>query len=1359
MGSPFHLFDKDTLPANAGSTKARWPDELSDGKPTDAKTLARSSKQTSEVESKMYSEVAADLALAQGTHDRSRVGPKDERTQVRLFAGDTFWELAGRKYNGHHAVDAIYEANGLSPLIVNRGGKPELVVPGYKAGTTYVLPADSEIPELSRRYWLKMSQVNEKLKSDKSAPVRGEHLPDSGSSGKSTKDSHPNVTQAKTNPYTEQVEDARLAAAKHDRARVGLPDERTQVRLGSGDTFWELSGKKYNGRHPIDAIYEANGLTPTVVRKAGRRELIAPTYWAGQTYVLPAESEIPELSRRFWQKMDIAGGKPGEQGTAPGKPAESSAQSQPKEPAVDLVAEAEKLQAAHTALEAQFAEEYRGQGSIGQLWDSIKGKVGASESGRTGYDPRSLWAHVVSWDSSSTAVMQTLKEEQGKIDKLKQAAQAHDAASFGTLYQQLTGAAFAAGKVQPVQLKLAGVVTEYRHSQANGVETITDISAGLASGLTLACTPLRAVRSMTVLMGAGAGVGSLTKTGLKLIDGRYANPQRDLIMGAVWGGTLPLAELAGARASHLVGNRFGLTVTGEFLAARLETQGAGIGLRLLSAATKGGTAGGVFGALESPTREALSSYEQVHQIDPMQLLRRSAEGGALGFIGGTLFGLTFDGLADGFRGKQVKPFVPPKPEEINGVPVPPSGVASLEDAAKMLGKDPAELTAKAANDPFGAVGDAVALYEKAGVNVQKVDPLTGSPSVPPQFAEALGLVQSVDTMTPGANLSLSKKVGVVRSADEYVSTNRAQVDASMEKLHTDTNFQEVVRLKTDAHGAEVAQSFVEQVRGSLEKDLKIRMSVERVNNPSVSEASAFETAKAQSEVAYLQKAADFFKDMTDPAQRARLNALVDEIFEKFTPRPITPEQLEAILGRYSESDRKLAIALLEHSMPNCSDVGLKAQLQALRAELTSRLPGGVINNPYALQPDSSGNLLGYLFRKSNSTQMPLRNLDHLEKHSLPQSIVLFDDLANTEITQTHRELLAKIPEIYVADLGSFEKGLNLLDFAQGPEKVVAKLDALVAQARTVQQATPELLPHGVAQQVLNGAVDESAKTLGANVVVVRPTGKYHVTGIPTTEELAAMDPLEGLYRRIVVPKASKDQIASFLTNYVGEERELAARMLKEGAVNNSFVTMVAKAKSLYEEISKAVKKPTGQIPLRMVVDQDPGGSTHLITYLVGKVNHLPRENFISAKQLNDLIVSGGAHGKVIAYLDDTVYSGSQATSMLQSNIAGFMKFDRVVIGSLGAYEKGISAIGGTHLASVGKVKVAAAEVHHPFYSGQHPFFGGLSAGAQAKVQSIGGSGGFGNVQGSLIWAYMYPDNNLEFFGSRFAGGVLKLPGS
>jgi hypothetical protein len=257
-----------------------------------------------------------------------------------------------------------------------------------------------------------------------------------------------------------------------------------------------------------------------------------------------------------------------------------------------------------------------------------------------------------------------------------------------------------------------------------------------------------------------------------------------------------------------------------------------------------------------------------------------------------------------------------------------------------------------------------------------------------------------------------------------------------------------------------------------------------------------------------------------------------------------------------------------------------------------------------------------------------------------------------------------------------------------------------------------------------------------------------------------MEPVESIYRRIVIPKASKEEIAQFLSKYAGEERELAAKMLADGAVHNSFPALVNKAVAMHRQVTEALSgSGLSTRDLLIVSDKDPGGSSHLVSYIYGKVNGLSSENFISTRGLDKLVANGGSKAKAIAYLDDTVYSGSQAADMLDSNISAFMPFNKVIVGSFGAFEKGVNKLRGTHLGKIGKATIATAQNHHPFYSPQNPFFGQLRPSQQSVVRNIGGSGGFGDVQGSLIWSYMYPDNNIEFFGSRFSGSVLRLPSS
>lgn len=86
--------------------------------------------------------------------------------------------------------------------------------------------------------------------------------------------------------------------------RLGGKDERVEIVIERGETIWHLSEQKYEGRHPIAAIFQANGLRPSVVYENGLRRLLDPLYSAGRAYVFPAWSEVDELEKEFYKTMD-----------------------------------------------------------------------------------------------------------------------------------------------------------------------------------------------------------------------------------------------------------------------------------------------------------------------------------------------------------------------------------------------------------------------------------------------------------------------------------------------------------------------------------------------------------------------------------------------------------------------------------------------------------------------------------------------------------------------------------------------------------------------------------------------------------------------------------------------------------------------------------------------------------------------------------------------------------------------------------------------------------------------------------------------------------------------------------------------
>ncbi len=84
-----------------------------------------------------------------------------------------------------------------------------------------------------------------------------------------------------------------------------LVEEQTTVTLKGRETLWDVAAKKYKCTPPLGAIYEANNLTPTIAIRNGKRNFIAPEWHTGQTLILPALHEVPDLERKFQDRMAL----------------------------------------------------------------------------------------------------------------------------------------------------------------------------------------------------------------------------------------------------------------------------------------------------------------------------------------------------------------------------------------------------------------------------------------------------------------------------------------------------------------------------------------------------------------------------------------------------------------------------------------------------------------------------------------------------------------------------------------------------------------------------------------------------------------------------------------------------------------------------------------------------------------------------------------------------------------------------------------------------------------------------------------------------------------------------------------------
>ena len=194
----------------------------------------------------------------------ARLGGKNERVEIVLEAGETFWRLSEIKYEGRHPIAAIFQANDLTPSVVYENGLRRLVDPVYSAGKTYVRPAWSEVDELERQFY-------------------------------ETMDKHyPPVQHA----ASENADAVSVSSQKHNDGK-----ERSFVTLNWDQTLYAVAQKKYGSDIPIEAIYEINEMLPTVKEGPDGKSLQEPVYPGGKTYWLPAGSEIGTLTDKYKQKI------------------------------------------------------------------------------------------------------------------------------------------------------------------------------------------------------------------------------------------------------------------------------------------------------------------------------------------------------------------------------------------------------------------------------------------------------------------------------------------------------------------------------------------------------------------------------------------------------------------------------------------------------------------------------------------------------------------------------------------------------------------------------------------------------------------------------------------------------------------------------------------------------------------------------------------------------------------------------------------------------------------------------------------------------------------------------------------------
>jgi YD repeat-containing protein len=431
-----------------------------------------------------------------------------------------------------------------------------------------------------------------------------------------------------------------------------------------------------------------------------------------------------------------------------------------------------------------------------------------------------------------------------------------------------------------------------------------------------------------------------------------------------------------------------------------------------------------------------------------------------------------------------------------------------------------------------------------------------------------------------------------------------------------------------------------------------------------------ETGDSHADVVYEKAATDTSpirpQDKLDPERIQQVSA---EISQRLQDKPITSEQFSKIFENMSAQDRDIAVELLEHSAGNMNSRALDGKL----ADLGKQMGGKDNLTIYTLSGDTSGNPLAYLFRKNNSRyKVNIETLDAaamknlMANPSVGQSLI-FDDLSQASPAQ--KAFLAKQKDMTVADLGGFDKGMNLWDFGAtkyaGPELMQGKLVELTGEVKSLMAANPQLSVSEAVEKASAGHALESAKNILPDAKIVRPEfasdKDLRAIALDSQQEI-----INDLYREFTEPMISKDQIASFLGSIELRKQAASALILRDGTIVNNYSTMLDQMRNLQGKILSE----TGARPQDLIVVHsfDKDGSGYLVNSLYGKVNGLKSSQYMSLAEVK-VAEKSSLEGKVLVYLDDISYSGRQSAQNIALNAAELKKTGaKVAVGTLGAFE-------------------------------------------------------------------------------------------
>ena len=405
-----------------------------------------------------------------------------------------------------------------------------------------------------------------------------------------------------------------------------------------------------------------------------------------------------------------------------------------------------------------------------------------------------------------------------------------------------------------------------------------------------------------------------------------------------------------------------------------------------------------------------------------------------------------------------------------------------------------------------------------------------------------------------------------------------------------------------------------------------------------------------------------------PERRAEL---ARDIASKLGDDRITKGQFEEIFKGMSDSDRALALRLVEDMMPNMNTRNVDQQLQALgkklrewnlnkESEWDSKLGAWVKVDAvtvFVLNSSTDGNLLAQAFQKNTGVRARVEvleggrlaqfqeglaeinkiraNIENLKLMSGKEGIialqqdqipallkkygmdnaVFFDNPANARPEQLR--VLQEVKNLLVPENG-FNTGLNFLDVST---------TQLTQNTATMQQKVSGLVDKVKKLEAAGVSHDEAVKQALAgdtNKLLPNATRFDSTKDVATKKEARAAVAgddakykQESIFTELSKPGLTPQQVEAFLGRLNAEHQLVAARMLRDGVNWHTYKTMMEQSQKLHKNILETVP---GKDPSNMLIltGLEANSSANAVNSLYARANSLAPDNFVSVKELHQV---------------------------------------------------------------------------------------------------------------------------------------------